>query len=54
MRYNERSGAERVNSAVKDNYGGRYVRVRGYAKVLCDLMLGIMALTVDQLMRLLM
>jgi hypothetical protein len=54
VRYNERSAAERVNSAVKDNYGGRYVRVRGHAKVLCHLMFGIVALTVDQLMRLVM
>lgn len=32
-RYNERSAAERVNSMLKDNYGGRHVRVRGNAKV---------------------
>jgi hypothetical protein len=54
VRYNERSAAERVNGAVKDNYGGRYVRVRGHAKVFCHLMFGIVALTVDQLMRLVM
>jgi hypothetical protein len=53
-RYNERGAAERVNSTVKDNYGGRYVRVRGHAKVFCHLMFGIVALTVDQLMRLVM
>jgi len=52
VRYNERSAAERVNGAVKDNYGGRYVRVRGHAKVFCHLMFGILALTVEQLMRL--
>jgi hypothetical protein len=28
----KRSGAERVNSALKDSYGGRSVRVRGVAK----------------------
>jgi hypothetical protein len=54
VRYNERSAAERVNSAVKDNYGGRNVRVRGHDKVFCHIMFGIVALTVDQLMRLVM
>ena len=52
IRYNERSAAERVNSALKDSYGGKYVRVRGAAKVFCHLMFGILALTVEQLMRL--
>jgi hypothetical protein len=52
LRYNERSAAERVNSALKDSYGGRTVRVRGHAKVFCHLMFGILALTVEQLMRL--
>jgi hypothetical protein len=52
VRYNERSSAERVNSALKDSYGGRTVRVRGHAKVFCHLMFGILALTVEQLMRL--
>ena len=52
VRYNERSGAERVNGALKDGYGGRFVRARGHAKVLCHLMFGILTLTVEQLMRL--
>ena len=52
IRYNERSGAERVNSALKDSYGGRFVRVRGAPKVFCHLMFGILAQTVEQLMRL--
>jgi Transposase DDE domain/Transposase domain (DUF772) len=52
LRYNERTAAERVNSALKDSYGGRYVRVRGHAKVFCHLMFGILALTAEQLMRL--
>jgi hypothetical protein len=34
------------------NFGGRYVRVRGHAKVLCHLMFSILALTCDQLLRL--
>ena len=51
-RYRERSTVERVNGRLKDEFGGRHVRVRGYAKVLCHLMFGIVALLVDQLMRL--
>ena len=52
VRYNQRSAAERVNGGLKDDFGGRYVRVRGHAKVLCHLMFGILALTINQLMRL--
>ena len=52
IRYNERSSAERVNGALKDNYGGRFVRVRGPAKVYCHLMFGVLAFTVEQLTRL--
>jgi Transposase DDE domain/Transposase domain (DUF772) len=52
LRYNERSAAERVNAHLKDDFGGRYVRVRGHAKVFCHLMFGVLALTIDQLMRL--
>jgi transposase len=52
VRYNERSAAERVNGGLKDDFGGRYVRVRGHAKVFCHLMFGVLALTIDQLMRL--
>ena len=50
-RYNERSNVERVNGRLKDEFGGRMVRVRGYAKVMTHLMFGIIALTSDQLMR---
>ena len=39
---------ERVNGRLKDDFGGRQVRVRGHAKVLCHLMFGILALTVAQ------
>jgi hypothetical protein len=52
IRYNERSAAERVNASVKDNYGGRTIRVRGHAKVFCHLMFGILAMTAEHLMRL--
>ena len=49
--YRERSTVERVNGRLKDEFGGRHVRGRGHAKVLCHLMFGVLALTVDQLMR---
>jgi hypothetical protein len=52
VRYNERSTVERVNGGLKDDFGARYVRVRGHAKVFCHLMFGILALTIDHLMRL--
>lgn len=52
VRYRERTTAERANARLKDEFGGRFVRVRGHAKVMCHLMFGILALTVDQLMRL--
>jgi len=51
VRYNERSTVERINGRLKDEFGGRMVRVRGASKVMSHLMFGIIALTVDQLMR---
>ena len=51
IRYNERSNAERANARLKDDFGGRMVRVRGPAKVMCHLMFGVLALTADQLLR---
>jgi hypothetical protein len=50
IRYNERSTVERVNARLKDEFGGRFVRVRGHAKVMCHLMFGILALTANQMM----
>ncbi len=52
IRYNQRSSAERVNSNLKDNFGGRHVRVRGHAKVYTHLMFGLLSITALQLMRL--
>ena len=51
-RFAERTTAERVYARVKDEFGGRYLRVRGHAKVMAHLMFGVLALTVDQLLRL--
>ena len=49
VRYNERTAGERVNGRLKDEFGGRHVRVRGASKVMCHCMFGVLALTVDQL-----
>ena len=51
-RYKERTMIERVNGRLKDEFGGRMIRVRGAAKVMAHLMFGVLALTVDQLLRL--
>jgi len=50
IRYKERSTVERVNGRLKDEFGGRVVRVKGAAKVMCHLMFGILALTGNQMM----
>jgi hypothetical protein len=42
---------ERVNARLKDEFGGRFVRVRGAVKVKCHLMFGILVLAVDQIFR---
>ena len=52
-RYKARSQAERVNSLLKDNHGGRHVRVRGAPKVYTHLMFGILVIAAEQLLRLL-
>ena len=52
-RYKERTMIERVNGRLKDEFGARSVRVRGAAKVMAHLMFGVLALTVDQIQRLL-
>jgi hypothetical protein len=51
-RYRERTTVERVNSRLKDEFGGRHVRVRGHAKVMAHVMFGLLVLTVDQILRL--
>ena len=51
IRYNQRSSVERVNGRLKDEFNGRMLRVKGHAKVMSHLMFGIVALTVDQLMK---
>jgi len=56
IRFNERSTVERVNGRLKEEFGGCTVRVRGNKvrgnkKVMCHLMFGLLALTIDQLLR---
>jgi hypothetical protein len=53
QRYKTRSGAERCNARLKDEFGARHVQVRGHAKVMSHLMLGVLALCADQFTRLL-
>ena len=53
VRFHERTTVERVNGRLKDEFGAKMVRVRGNAKVMCHLMFGIVALTADQILRLL-
>ena len=48
----KRTAGERVNGRLKDEFGGRHVRVRGASKVMCHCMFGVLALTADQLVRL--
>jgi len=51
-RYKERTMVERVNARLKDEFGAREIRVKGAAKVMAHLMFGVLALTVDQLLKL--
>jgi hypothetical protein len=51
-RFKERTMSERVNARLKDEFGAKHLRVRGAAKVMAHLMFGVLALTVDQWLRL--
>jgi hypothetical protein len=48
QRYKTRSSAECCNARLKDEFDARHVQVRGHAKVMCHLMLGVVALCADQ------
>jgi transposase len=52
-RYKIRSGAERANSRLKEDFGANNVMVKGHSKVTQHLMFGVIALFADQLLRLL-
>jgi Transposase DDE domain/Transposase domain (DUF772) len=51
-RFKERTMIERVKARLKDEFGARHLRVRGAVKVMAHLMFGVLALTVDQWLRL--
>ena len=50
-RLKERTMIERVNGRLKDEFGASHLRVRGAVKVTAHLMFGVLALTVDQWLR---
>ena len=51
-RYHHRTQAERFNSRLKDNCGGRFVRVRGHPKVHAHLMFGLLVIFAEALLKL--
>ena len=51
-RFKERTMVERVYARLKDEFGASQIRVRGAAKVMAHLMYGVLALTVDQWLKL--
>jgi len=51
LRYRQRSSAERVNSHLHDNHGGRHVR--GGVKVAAHLSFGLLVIAAEQLLKLL-
>jgi len=53
LRYRERSSAERVNSHLKDQHGGRHIRVRGAVKIAAHLAFGIVVIATEQLLKML-
>ena len=53
VRFRQRSSVERVNSRLKDHFGARLMHYRGAAKIMAHLMFSVLALTVDQWLKLL-
>jgi hypothetical protein len=51
-RFKERTSVERVFGRLKDEFGARALRVRGAPKIMASLMFGILALTADEILRL--
>ena len=51
QRFKERTVVERAYSRLKDDFGGRHVRVRGHRKVHAHIMFGVLALFADQLLK---
>ena len=51
-RFRERTSVERVFARLKDEFGAASIRVRGAKKVMAHLMFSVLALTSDQILRL--
>jgi hypothetical protein len=51
QRFKKRTIVEQLNGRLKDEFGGRLIYFRGASKIMAHLMFGIVALTVDQLLR---
>lgn len=49
VRFKNRTTAERTNSDLKDNHGGRMIRVRGASKVMAHLMAGVLVIAAKML-----
>lgn len=52
QRFKKRTIVEQLNGRLKDEFGGRSIYYRGAPKIMAHLMFGVVALTVDQLLRL--
>jgi transposase len=52
VRFRQRTSVERVNARLKDQFGARHIRYRGATKIMAQLMFGVLALTVDQWLKL--
>lgn len=52
QRFKKRTIVEQLNGRLKDEFGGRTIYVKGASKIMAHLMFGVVALTVDQLLRL--
>ena len=52
QRFKKRTIVEQLNGRLKDEFGGRLIYYRGAQKIMAHLMFGVLALTVDQLLRL--
>lgn len=52
-RYRNRTASERLSARLKDDCGGRMVRVRGHAKVHAHLMFGLLVVFAEALLDLL-
>jgi hypothetical protein len=50
-RFKKRTIVEQLNGRLKDEFGGRVIYFRGATKIMAHLMFGVIALTVDQLLR---